>query len=49
VVERHADLVLLCGFTFVKEFRVATRRLRYGANSQARVPTESILVFDREF
>ena len=49
VVERHADLVLLCGFTFVKEFRVTTRRLRYGANNQVRVPTESVLVFDREW
>lgn len=49
VVERHADLVLLAGFTLVKEFRVTTRRMRYGANAEARVPTESVLVFDREW
>ena len=49
VVERHTDLVLLSGFTLVKEFRVPTRRLRYGANNQLRVPTESVLVFDREW
>lgn len=49
VVERHADLVILTGFTFVKEFRVPTRRLRYGANNQLRVPTESIVVFDRNW
>jgi len=49
VVERHTDLVLMIGFTLVKEFRVTTRRLRYGANSAVRVPTESVLVFDREW
>jgi DNA modification methylase len=49
VVERHADLVLLTGFTLIKEFRTTTRRMRYGANNQARVPTESVLVFDREY
>jgi DNA modification methylase len=49
VVERHTDLVLLSGFTLVKEFRVTTRRLRYGANNRLRVPTESVLVFDREY
>lgn len=47
VVERHCDLVLLGGFTLVKEFRVTTRRMRYGANNQVRVPTESVVVFDR--
>lgn len=49
VVERHCDLVLLSGFTLIKEFMVATRRMRYGANNTARVPTESVLVFDREY
>lgn len=49
VVERHTDLVLLSGFELVKEFTVATRRLRYGANNRARVPTESVLVFDRSY
>lgn len=49
VVERHADLVLMSGFTFVKELQVSTRRMRYGANNQVRVPTESVLVFDRNY
>ena len=49
VVERHCDLVLLSGFTLVKEFQVGTRRMRYGANNRLRVPTESVLVFDREY
>lgn len=49
VVERHADLVLLIGFSLVKEFRVTTRRMRYGAHKDVRVPTESVLVFDWEY
>lgn len=49
VVERHTDLVLLSGFTLVKEFQVGTRRMRYGANNRLRVPTESVLIFDREY
>lgn len=45
VVARHRELCQGIGFNVTKSFEVETPRMRYGENREARVPTESLLVF----
>jgi hypothetical protein len=47
VVAKHRALCQEIGFSVVKSFEIETPRLRYGENREARVPTESILVFKK--
>lgn len=49
VISFHKDTLINTGFSFIKEIKIETKRMRYGNNSEKRVKHESILVFEKIF
>jgi tRNA G10 N-methylase Trm11 len=47
VVGMHTEICFDLGFVFVERFNVRTPRMRFGANSEARVAAEAVLVFGK--
>ncbi len=49
VSDWHKETVIGMGFELVEELKIATRRLRYGANHTKRIDHENVFVFRRPF